>query len=97
MAKKSAYLMYKGKPLVRKGNMIFYGNMSDKYYACLMIVNTKTVDGAEVPDKILVQLCYTDPEIKTKDRIIKSGERSGLYNAIDIASIWLDRALSEGK
>lgn len=95
MAKKSAYLTYKGKPLVRSGNTLFYGDMAEKYYVCLMILTTKVEAGEEVPDKILVQLCLTDPAVKAKDKIIKQSEKTGLYNSMDIASIWLERALAE--
>lgn len=76
MAKKSAYLTYKGKPLVRSGNTLFYGDMAEKYYVCLMILTTKVEAGEEVPDKILVQLCLTDPAVKAKDKIIKQSEKN---------------------
>lgn len=88
-----AFLTYKGKPLVRKGDVIYYGNMSDKYVIMLQIVSTKKVDDLDVADKILVQLMYTDPELRTKDRVVKKSEKIGLYNAMDISSIWLERAL----
>lgn len=89
------FLTYKGYPLVRGGNTIYYGNMSDEYVCVLQIVNTKEVDGQEVPDKIQIQLLRTDPSIPILERIVKNSEKRGLYNAMDIASIWLERALKE--
>ena len=85
------YITFKGKPLVREKNIICYGNMEDKYYLFLMILTNKKVGGAEVPDKILVQILSTEE----KNKIIKQGEKSGLYDALDIGMIWLDRALQK--
>ena len=84
--KKSGFLMYKGKPLVRSGNTLYYGNMADKCVVMLQILSTKTVQ---------VQLMSTDPELRMKERILKRSEKNGLYNAMDIGSIWLERALEE--
>lgn len=84
------YLIYKGKPLVRENNVIVYGDMKDKYYLFLMILSTKKVDNVEQPDRILVQILSTDGN----QTILKQGEKSGLYDALDIGMIWLDRALA---
>ena len=92
---KNKFLTYKGKPLVRNGNTIYYGNMSDKYVIMMQIMSTKTVNDLELVDKVIIQLMYTDPDIKTRDRVVKKSEKHGLYNAMDIGSIWLERALAE--
>ncbi len=88
-------LTYKGKPLVRSGNVLYYGDMSEKCVVVLQILSTKKVGDMSVADKIQVQLLLTDPEIRLKDRILKKSEKNGLYNAMDIGSIWLERALAE--
>ena len=93
--KKNEFLMYKGRPLVRCGNIIYYGNMSDKYVIMIQILDTVKKDEVDVATKVLIQLMYTDPDLRAKDRIVKKSEKEGLYNAIDIASIWLERALTE--
>ncbi|HCC34146.1 MAG TPA: hypothetical protein DEQ02_00315 [Ruminococcaceae bacterium] len=91
----SEFLTYKGKPLVRSGSTIYYGNMSDKYVILLQILSTKKMGELEIADKVVVQLMYTDPEMRAKDRLVKKSEKSGLYNAMDIGTIWLQRALGE--
>lgn len=93
--KKPAFLTYKNRPLVRNGNIIYYGNMSDKFVIMLQIMSTKMVGDLEIADKVLVQLMYTDPELRSRDRVVKKSEKTGLYNAMDIGSVWLERALSE--
>ncbi len=93
--KKAKFLSYKGKPLVRCGNTIYYGNMNDPYVVLLQVVSTKKVNDLDVADRVTVQLLSTDPDARPKERIIKKSEKKGLYQAMDIGSIWLDLALKE--
>ncbi len=95
MADKKQFLMYKGKPLVRSGNTLYYGDMADKCVIMMQILSTKTVKDLTVADKVQVQLLSTDPDLRMKDRILKKSEKSGLYNAMDIGAIWLERALEQ--
>ncbi len=89
-------LMYKGKPLVRCGNTIYYGYMDEPYVTILQIQSMKEVNGEQMADKIIVQLFKTDPNIvRLKDKIEKKAERIGLADALDVGSIWLERALAE--
>lgn len=94
MAKKK-FLMYKGKPLVRSGKTIYYGFMSDPYVVIIQITSTREVKGVEVADRVIVQLVNTDPDVRMKDKIVKKAERKGLYSAMDIGCIWLERELKE--
>ena len=92
---KSSFPTYKGKPLVRCGDTIYYGSMQDKYVIKLDIKSKKKVGDLDVADKVVVQLMYTDPEIRTRKQIVKTSEKEGLYLALDIADAWLTRALAE--
>lgn len=87
-------LEYKGRPLQRKDNIIYYGSFADKYIIMLQILDTRKVGDMDVASKVSIQLQLTDPSIKSRDRIVKKGEKDGLYNAIDVASVWLERALA---
>lgn len=87
-------LEYKGHPLQRKDNIIYYGSFSDKYIIMLQILDTKKVNDMDVATKVSVQLQLTDPSIKSRDRIVKKSEKDSLYLAIDVAAVWLERALS---
>ena len=81
MAKKNTvkFLTYKDKPLVRNGNTIYYGNMSDPYVVMLTIMSKKPYKDTEIPDKVIVQLLSTDPDCKPRERIIKKAEKN-LYS-----------------
>lgn len=95
MADNTPFLMYKGRPLVRSGNVLYYGSMAEKYVIVMQILSTKDENDMTMAEKIQVQLMLTDPEVRMKDRIVKKSEKVGLYNAMDIGSIWLERALNE--
>ena len=69
-SKKAEGLTYKGHPLRRVDNLIYYGTMAEKYIIMMQILNTKKEQ---------------DMEVATKD---------SLYAAMDIATVWLDRALA---
>ena len=93
--KNQPFLMYKGKPLVRHGDTLYYGNMADKYVIMLRVLSTTKQGDMELADKVSVQLMYTDADVRVRDRVIKTSEKQGLYNAMDIGAIWLERALAE--
>ena len=87
-------LEYKGHPFQRKDNIIYYGSFADKYIIMLQILETKKVGDMDVASKVSVQLQLTDASIKSRDRIVKKAEKDGLYPAMDVAVVWLDRALA---
>ena len=91
MAKENIPLVYKGHPLRRKDNLIYYGSMADKYIIMLQVLDTKKVQDLDVATKVSVQL---HPDLKSRDRVVKKSEKDSLYAAMDVASVWLARALS---
>ena len=90
---KNEFLMYKGKPLVRNGDTIYYGNMSDDFVIMMRIASKKEFEGYDLASKVTVQLLSTAPDASAKERIVKTSEKKGLFAAMDIAEVWLDRAL----
>ena len=94
MSDEKKVLMYKGHPLMRLGNMIYYGSMADSHIIMLQILETKKVGEADIATRVSVQLQLTDPSVKSRDRIVKKGEKAGLYTALDFGCVWLERALA---
>ncbi len=92
---KTAALEYKGHPLRRKDNMIYFGSMAEKYIILLQVLDTKKVKDMDVATKVSVQLQLTDPDLKSRDRVVKKSEKESLYAAMDVASVWLERALTQ--
>lgn len=91
MAKEiTEYTTYCGKPLVKNGNVICYGNPSKKAVLVLTVLTTKDFHGKEIPDMIFVQVQDT----KTGE-ILKQSEKYGLYEALDFGKVWLEKELKK--
>ena len=88
------YLVYKGRPLVREGNMICYGCIEDAYTLRMTVMTAKEYNGKEVPDKILIQIVNNDTTLPATERIVKQDMKSGLADAFEIGMIWLERHLA---
>lgn len=85
------FFTYKGRPLVRHQDTIYYGDMNDPYVVMLQIKSEKPFEDLSLADKITVQMMATDITLPPDQLILKKAEKQGLYQALDIASIWLDR------
>ncbi len=94
MAEEKLGLMYKGHPLMRKDNLIYYGSMADTHIVMIQILETKKVNDIDIATRVSVQLQLTDPNAKGRDRVVKKGEKAGLYTALDFGCVWLERALA---
>lgn len=90
-------LLYKGRPLMRKDNYIYYGSMADPYIIMMQILETKKVGEIEIASKVSVQLQLTDPSVKARDKVTKRSEKDGVFTALDLGSVWLERALNPKK
>ena len=93
-AEQAGGLMYKGHPLRRKDNLIYYGSMADKYIIMIQVMGAEKEGELELANKVHLQLQLTDPDLKSRDRVVKKTEKDSLYAAMDVASVWLDRALA---
>ena len=91
---KAEGLMYKGHPLRRVENLIYYGTMAEKYIIKMQVLESKKEQDLNVATKVSVQLQLTDANLKSRDRVVKKSEKDSLYAAMDVAAIWLDRALA---
>ena len=90
-------LLYKGRPLMRKDNYIYYGSMADPYIIMMQILETRKVGEVEIASKVSVQLQLTDPSVKARDKVTKRSEKDGVFTALDLGSVWLERALNPKK
>lgn len=99
--------MYKGKPLVRSGDLLFYGDMRDKYVVRIQIrakkelapigeagetVKAKPIN---IANKTFIQLVNTDISVSPQKAIVKTSEQPNLYSALDIGYVWLQQALRD--
>ena len=86
-------LTYKGKPLLRCGNKIYYGNPEDKYIIYMQIQDTTKIMDLDISTEIVIQLQTN--KAPGFEKVIKSAERDSLYAALDLGEFWLTEALEE--
>lgn len=89
------FSVYKGYPLVRNNNIIYYGNMYNEYVVMIQIMHTHKVGDVEVADKVKVFRMLTDDSLPANKKITKTADKDSLYDALDIASAWMSRLESE--
>ncbi|MBR6633434.1 MAG: hypothetical protein IKL05_03920 [Clostridia bacterium] len=87
------FSLYKDKPLVRKDNVICYGDPNDKAILVLTVLTYKEVHGEQIPNDILIQVQSTDKNLPLVERSLKQGMKKGLFEALDYGASWLQNAL----
>lgn len=86
--KKEETLLYKGRQLVKRGNVIIYGDVNDKYYLRMTVLKTKMIEDVETPAYIYIELISS-----SDDKTVKKAERQDMFEALDIGGFWLEEAL----
>ena len=94
MSAEKTIFTYKGKPMVRRGDTIYYGDMKEKYIIVFTIKSKKKVGDLEIADNVSIDLCTNRGT--GKEKVIKKASRESLFEAIDIAEFWLEDAIENG-
>ena len=89
------FLTYKGKPLVRKGKTIYYGDMAQSHIIRFQVLTTKKTEWGDLPEKVEVALMKSDIELNEKDRIVKETTKDSFFEALDVGFVWLERTVKE--
>lgn len=84
---------YRGFPLLRSGDKIYYGSAGDAFAALLTIKDTKKIADKDVPNKIMVQVVPTNMNDAAGMKKARKGDFIGFYEALDTAYIWLNEVL----
>lgn len=92
---KQDFFTYKGFPLVRSNNVIYYGNMSDEYIVMMQIMQQKRINDINVATKIKIYLMSTDEKLNPIEAIKKTSDKESLYEALDLAYAWLERTVKQ--
>ena len=98
-----SYMVYRNMPLVREGNLIYYGDMENKHVLFMMVLSEKEVNTpngktVKVPENILGQILLTDPKVSDADRMVKMfTDKQGLYAALDFGITQMERYNKKSK
>lgn len=84
---------YRGFPLIRSGDKIYYGSAGDAFATLLTIKDTKRIADRDVPNKIMVQMIPRDMTNQEEMARARKGEFIGFYEALDTAHVWLTEVL----
>ncbi len=87
-------LIYRGHPLRRVDNLIYYGSMADKYIIMMQVLDSEPLKDINLAKRVSIQLQQTAPNLKSRDRVLRSTEKGSMAEAMEFAAIWLERALS---
>ncbi len=85
------FFMYKNRPLVRKENIMYYGDIGEDYVCMLTVESSTELIDIKIGNKIFLQLISTDPNVSMQDVVVKHTVKNSLYDALDIAGIWIER------
>lgn len=89
--KKAKVLTYKDKPIYRKGNTIYYGNLEDDLILVLEVESSEK-NGIQLTKKVKFHIQDNTGELG-KGTNYRTGERDNLFSAFDIGAWWLTDAL----
>ncbi len=85
------FFTYKGYPLVRKGDQLYYGNMYDNYVVMMQVVNKEKSGDLDISEKVKIYKMATDEKLSPVEAVVKQSEKPNLYAALDIAYAWLNK------
>lgn len=85
------FLEYKGKPLVRSNDVVYYGDMNDEYVIRFTVLDSQSAGDIKLSKRIKIDL------VKSTNReiAVKSSEKNGFYEAMDLGHIWLNRHIGK--
>ncbi len=90
-------LIYRGKPLIREGNVLYFGDFNDNFLARFTILETENVNDLDMAKKITIELLEKNgPDISTA-KLTKKAERTSMWAALDIGIYWLEDILEMEK
>mgnify|MGYP001195743904 CR=1 FL=1 len=64
------------------------------YIVMMQVLDTTPLKDITLAKRVSIQLQMTDASLRSRDRVVRSTEKGSLGEAMEFASIWLERALS---
>lgn len=90
-------LIYRGKPLIRDGNVLYFGDFNDNFIARFTILESEKVNDLDMAKKITIELLEKNGDDISKAKLTKKAERTSMWAALDIGIYWLEDILEMEK
>ena len=90
-------LIYREKPLLRDGNILYYGDFKENFIVRFTILESEKVNDLDMATKVVIELLEkSGDDIKTA-KLTKKAERTSMWSALDIGIYWLEDILEMEK
>ena len=86
-------LIYRDKPLIREGNVLYYGDFKENFIARFTILESEKVNDLDMAKKITIELLEKNGEDIKTAKLTKKAERTSMWAALDIGVYWLEDIL----
>ena len=92
LAKKNGLILFTDSDAAGFRIRTYITGLVGAYVLRMQILSTKSVGGMDVADKVHIQVFSTNDSLAPEARVFRQTTKNGLYNALDIGSIWLQKA-----
>ncbi len=90
-------LLYREKPLLRDGNVLYYGDFNENFIVRFTILESEKVNDLDMAKKIIIELLEKNGDDISKAKLTKKAERTSMWAALDIGIYWLEDILEMEK
>lgn len=91
VAKDNNIKMYKNRAFVRNNNIVYYGNICNRYIIKMELLESKLCEDLKISSEVLVAMVDLGEKCQAPGKILKTSKKNGVWPAVDIANAWLDR------
>ena len=90
-------LIYRDKPLIRSGNVLYFGDFNENFITRFTILESEKVNDLDMAKKITIELLEKHGESIETAKLTKKAERTSMWAALDIGIYWLEDILEMEK
>ena len=90
-------LIYREKPLLRDGNVLYFGDFNENFIVRFTILESEKVNDLDMAKKVVIELLEKNGDSVDSAKLTKKAERTSMWAALDIGIYWLEDMLEMEK
>lgn len=90
-------LIYREKPLLRDGNVLYFGDFNENFIVRFTILESEKVNDLDMAKKVIIELLEKNGDSIASAKLTKKAERTSMWAALDIGIYWLEDILEMEK